>query len=133
MTILLKTSAEMGLTFDDVALVIQWNKRDLPNALSVDELEERLNPKGYPTAEAIARDGKGVFPTLKLISKLVIDRLNKEHAPATKRRRTGTGTNSTTGEARAATPNPALLQRRRCRNSGDAGSTCSRARSSLQQ
>ena len=83
--------AEMGLTFDDVALVIQWNKRDLPNALPVPELEERLNPKGYPTTEAIARDGKGVFPTLKLISKLVIDRLNKEHAPATKRRRTGTG------------------------------------------
>jgi signal recognition particle receptor subunit beta len=80
--------AEMGLTIDDIPVVLQYNKRDLPNALSVADLDAQMNPNRYPTYEACARDGKGVFATLKEISRLVIEKLNKEHAPAANRRRT---------------------------------------------
>jgi len=82
--------AEMNLTLDDVPLVIQYNKRDLPNAMSVADLNAQINPMGVPTHEGVAREGKGVFATLKEISRLVIERLNKEHAPAANRRRTNT-------------------------------------------
>ncbi len=80
--------AEQGLNLDDLPLVIQWNKRDLPSALPVAELNAKLNPLGVPTVEAIAKDGKGVFPTLKELSKIVIEKLNRENAPGAARRRT---------------------------------------------
>lgn len=92
--------AEMNLTIDDVPLVIQYNKRDLPNAMSVADLNAQLNPMGVPTHEGVAREGKGVFATLKEISRLVIEKLNKEHAPAANRRRT----NTALGAAPTATP-----------------------------
>jgi signal recognition particle receptor subunit beta len=87
--------AEMGLTIDDtsspgfVPVILQYNKRDLPNALSVAELNAQMNPQNFPTYEACARDGKGVFATLKEASRLVIEKLNKEHAPGARGRRTG--------------------------------------------
>ncbi len=92
--------AEMNLTIDDVPLVIQYNKRDLPHAMSVADLNAQLNPMGVPTHEGVAREGKGVFATLKEISRLVIEKLNKEHAPAANRRRT----NTSLGAAPANTP-----------------------------
>jgi hypothetical protein len=49
-----------------------------------------MNPMNAPVFEGVAREGKGVFATLKEISRLVIERLNKEHAPAANRRRTQT-------------------------------------------
>jgi hypothetical protein len=82
--------AEMNLTIDDVPLVLQYNKRDLPNALSMADMNAKINPMGVPAFEGVAREGKGVFATLKEISRLVIERLNKEHAPAANRRRTNT-------------------------------------------
>jgi signal recognition particle receptor subunit beta/Na+-transporting methylmalonyl-CoA/oxaloacetate decarboxylase gamma subunit len=97
--------AEMGLTVDDIPVVLQYNKRDLPNALSVPDLDAQMNPNGYPTYEACARDGKGVFATLKEISRLVIEKLNKEHAPAANRRRTAS--NLPPAQAQGATPVPA--------------------------
>lgn len=97
--------AEMGLTVDDVPVVIQYNKRDLPNALSVADLNAQMNPGNFPTHEACARDGKGVFATLKEISRLVIEKLNKEHAPAANRRRTAS--NLTPVQPASATPIPA--------------------------
>lgn len=95
--------AEMNLTLDDVPLVIQYNKRDLPNAMSVADLNAQLNPMGVPTHEGVAREGKGVFGTLKEISRLVIEKLNKEHAPAANRRRTNTALGAAPA-APAATP-----------------------------
>ena len=82
--------AEMSLTIEDVPLVLQYNKRDLPNALSIADINAKLNPMGAPVFEGVAREGKGVFATLKEISRLVIEKLNKEHAPAANRRRTNT-------------------------------------------
>jgi signal recognition particle receptor subunit beta len=83
--------AEMNLKLEELPLVLQYNKRDLPNAMSVADLNEQINPMGVPVFEGVAREGKGVFATLKEISRLVIEKLNKEHAPAANRRRTNTG------------------------------------------
>jgi signal recognition particle receptor subunit beta len=54
-------------------LVFQYNKRDLSDISSVEELEKLLNPNGFPRFEAVATDGVGVFDTLRCISKLVLD------------------------------------------------------------
>jgi len=57
--------------------VLQYNKRDLPEVMSVDELNELLNEKGWPVFEACASDGKGVFDTLKYVIKIVLDNAKK--------------------------------------------------------
>jgi signal recognition particle receptor subunit beta len=65
--------AEIGLTLESVPRVFQYNKRDLANILSLDELNESLNPDGsIEWHEASATNGTGVFETLKAISKLTL-------------------------------------------------------------
>ena len=65
--------AEIGLSVEDVPLVLQYNKRDLSNILSVEELDTALNPgRRYESFEASAANGTGVFETLKGISKLTL-------------------------------------------------------------
>lgn len=73
-----KNLAEHGLNVDTVPYVIQFNKRDLPNVIPLDEMQKVLNPKGRPFFEAVAFEGKGVFETLKEIAKQVIFELKKE-------------------------------------------------------
>ena len=63
---------EQGNDLEELPIVMQWNKRDLPNSTSVDDLEKSLNKWGSPSFEAVASDGEGVFETLKMISKLVL-------------------------------------------------------------
>ncbi len=64
---------EQGLELERIPCVIQYNKRDLPNAMPVDELREALNPQGkLHDFEASAASGKGVFETLKALAKLVL-------------------------------------------------------------
>jgi signal recognition particle receptor subunit beta len=55
--------------------IIQWNKRDVPSALPVHVLERYLNRRRAPSFEAIAFEGKGVFATLRAISKNVMAQL----------------------------------------------------------
>ncbi|KDA54044.1 hypothetical protein EG19_01325 [Thermoanaerobaculum aquaticum] len=72
---------ELGIDFDSVPLVLQYNKRDLKNILSVEELNAALNPDGkYPYFEAIATQGVGVFETLKAITKLTLKTLRARMA-----------------------------------------------------
>ncbi len=66
---------EHGYDPDKIPLVIQYNKRDLPNAAPVDELRKLLNPKNLTDFEAIATKGDGVFDTLKSVAKLVLQEL----------------------------------------------------------
>ena len=94
--------AEMGLAAEDLPLVLQYNKRDLPGAMSVADMNAQMNPLGAPTFEACARDGKGVFATLKEVSRLVIEKLNRDHAPAANRRRTASSLTPVGGAAQAA-------------------------------
>ena len=55
--------------------VIQYNKRDLPTALPLAALDERLNPRKLPAFEAVAIQGTGVEDTLKGVTKLLFQRL----------------------------------------------------------
>ena len=50
---------------DEIPVILQYNKRDLPNALPTEIMNERLNPRGLPFYEAVALKGIGVEETLK--------------------------------------------------------------------
>ena len=67
--------AEYNLTLDNIPWVLQYNKRDLANAMTVERMERDLNTRGIPSFEAVASEGLGVFATLKAISKLILNRL----------------------------------------------------------
>jgi mutual gliding-motility protein MglA len=69
--------AEHGYSLEKIPYVIQYNKRDLPNALPTEELRQLLNPIGVLDYEASARSGQGVFETLKAVSKLVLTELKR--------------------------------------------------------
>jgi signal recognition particle receptor subunit beta len=77
--------AEYGKSLANTPLIIQYNKRDLPDAMPVEELNRLLNPNGAPFFEAIANSGQGVFPTLKALAAAVLESIhtqNKGGAPA---------------------------------------------------
>lgn len=70
--------AEIGTNLDDIPLVIQLNKRDLPNIAEVGTMLDALDPERRGEhVEAIAASGVGVFETLKLISKLTLRTLRR--------------------------------------------------------
>jgi signal recognition particle receptor subunit beta len=73
---------EEGMTWQSVPIVIQFNKRDLPDVLAVDALQEGLGLGALPYIEGVATQGKGVVETFKLISKLtfvdILRRLQKK-------------------------------------------------------
>lgn len=64
-----------GRELADIPLVLQYNKRDLPDCVPVPILEARMNPLRVPHFEAEAARGIGVFDTLRAVSKAVIDKL----------------------------------------------------------
>jgi signal recognition particle receptor subunit beta len=68
---------EQGYSLEQLPFVLQYNKRDLPQVMPVDELRQALNTRGVADFEAAARDGVGVFDTLKAIAKLVLIELKK--------------------------------------------------------
>jgi signal recognition particle receptor subunit beta len=59
-----------GVAFEGMPVVIQYNKRDLADILSVEAMQEALGLSSYPFVEAVASAGRGVTETFKLISKL---------------------------------------------------------------
>lgn len=63
---------DQGYDLSKIPLVMQWNKRDLPNIVPIEDLQFQLNKKKHPAFEAIATNGPGVFETLKQISKAVL-------------------------------------------------------------
>ena len=69
--------ADQGYDLNRVPYVVQYNKRDLPNVVSVDELRSMINPNRVPDFEAVAPTGVGVFDTLKAVAKLVLTELKK--------------------------------------------------------
>lgn len=73
-----KNLKDQGLSLDAMSFVIQYNKRDLPNVVPVDEMNRVLNPKSVPVFEGVAAIGTGVFDTLKEIAKMVIFELKKK-------------------------------------------------------
>jgi len=69
---------EQGLDPLKIPLVMQYNKRDLPNIVPVDELQKAVNPRNLEWFEGVAPAGTGVFETLKAIAKLVLQELQKK-------------------------------------------------------
>lgn len=68
---------DQGLNLEKIPYVVQYNKRDLPNAAPLEEMKSLLNKENVPDFEAVATVGNGVFDTLKAISKLVLVELKK--------------------------------------------------------
>jgi hypothetical protein len=69
---------ENGFDLASIPYALQFNKRDLPNAMSVEQMQRDLNVKGEPAFEAVAPKGIGVFETLKAVAKLVLQDLSKK-------------------------------------------------------
>ncbi len=69
---------EMGIPIEEIPLVIQYNKRDLPDAMAIDKLNKIINRINAPYTESIALEGKGVLETLNLITDLIMDSYEKE-------------------------------------------------------
>ncbi|MER3478911.1 MAG: gliding-motility protein MglA [Meiothermus sp.] len=68
--------AEYGIRPEDVPLVLQANKRDLPDALPMEMIHAVIDPEGrYPIFEAVASNGTGVFDTLKAVSRQVLSKV----------------------------------------------------------
>jgi mutual gliding-motility protein MglA len=68
---------EQGVDPRQIPIVLQYNKRDLPEVMSVDELDDLLNYRDLPRYEARALAGAGVFDTLRGISEQVLRRLSQ--------------------------------------------------------
>ena len=65
-----------GYDLTKITFAVQYNKRDLSNAMEVEELRSQLNPGQVPDFEGMAVEGKGVFETLGAVSKLVVQTLS---------------------------------------------------------
>jgi hypothetical protein len=68
---------EQGFDIAKIPYVLQLNKRDLPSAMPVDELQRQLQVKGEPVIEAVATQGVGVLTTLKAVARQVLVELRK--------------------------------------------------------
>lgn len=69
--------AEHGYKLDTLPYVVQYNKRDLPNAADLDYMKMHLNPSQVPDYEAVATTGIGVFDTLKAVAKQILIELKR--------------------------------------------------------
>ncbi|MDT8340148.1 MAG: ADP-ribosylation factor-like protein [Longimicrobiales bacterium] len=65
-----------GYDLKEIPFVIQYNKRDLPDAIPVEDLRAQLNPMGVPDFEGVATEGRGVFETLTAVSRHVVKALS---------------------------------------------------------
>jgi signal recognition particle receptor subunit beta len=72
---------EYGKSLATLPHIIQFNKRDLPDAMAVDELNKLLNAHGAPCFEAVANTGQGVFPTLKALAARVLETIHTGARP----------------------------------------------------
>ncbi|MBX3020742.1 MAG: gliding-motility protein MglA [Bdellovibrionales bacterium] len=68
-----KNLEQQGYDIKDIPLVIQYNKRDLPNAVPLAEMRAALNKYNSVDFESTASEGKGVFESLRTVSKAIIN------------------------------------------------------------
>ncbi|HEX4953003.1 MAG TPA: GTPase domain-containing protein [Thermoanaerobaculia bacterium] len=69
---------EHGLDLTTIPYALQFNKRDLPEVVTAEEMYRVLNYKREPTFEAVATTGVGVFDTLKAVAKQILIELRKK-------------------------------------------------------
>jgi len=110
---------EIGLVLDDIPLVLQLNKRDLPSVATVESMLDMIDPeRKYDYVESVASTGVGVFETLKMISKQTLRTLRRRmtgEEPLKTTARRGTGEvaafrvkEDLRGTVAGATPTPAV-------------------------
>jgi signal recognition particle receptor subunit beta len=92
-----------GMNLQEMPLVLQYNKRDLANLSSVEDLNAKLNKFKAPFFESVATTGLGVQETLKAVTKLVLLHLTRKYDP---KAQAAAGRPATA--ARAAAPRPAM-------------------------
>ncbi len=68
--------AQHKIKIQEIPLVLQYNKRDLVGAMPIERMESELNTLGLPSYESVASEGKGVFATLRGISKILLNNLS---------------------------------------------------------
>lgn len=71
---MIENLAQYKINLEDIPWIVQYNKRDLDDALSLDQMESAINLHKVPAFESVALDGRGVFATLKALTGLVVDR-----------------------------------------------------------
>jgi len=98
---------EYGKSLATMPHVVQFNKRDLPGALSVEELSKSLNTHNAPFFEAVAATGQGVFPTLKGLASLVLKHIQSESNSGPRPSMAQTGFHQAPRMSPAAAPAPA--------------------------
>jgi signal recognition particle receptor subunit beta len=69
---------EYGMCLDDLPWVISYNKRDMPDAMPMEELERELNPYGVPSFPSVAVSGEGVFEAFEKVSQMLMQRLEAQ-------------------------------------------------------
>jgi len=69
---------EYGMCLDDLPWVISYNKRDMPDAMSIEELDRELNPYGVPSFPGVAVTGEGVFEAFEKVSEMLMERLDAQ-------------------------------------------------------
>src|SRR5688572_4728234 len=72
--------AEHGIKLSEIPVILQFNKRDLPEVLSLDEMNAMLNRFNAPIYEAVATTGIGVHETLRAATRLVLNSLKERYA-----------------------------------------------------
>jgi hypothetical protein len=115
---------EYGMCLDDLPWVITYNKRDMPDAMPIEELERELNPNGVPSFGQVAVSCQGVFEPFECVSNLLMERLEAQlrgdpakakrpaAAPVAASVPTQAAVREMTEAIRAATPSPAALPTR---------------------
>ncbi|MBI4698683.1 MAG: GTPase domain-containing protein [Nitrospirae bacterium] len=64
---------------DDIPVVLQYNKRDIDNIMSIDEMNQDLNKRNEPIFEAVAVQGKGIQATFDTVKDIVVKYIAKKH------------------------------------------------------
>jgi signal recognition particle receptor subunit beta len=115
---------EYGMCLDDLPWVITYNKRDMPDAMPIEELERELNPNGVPSFGQVSVSCQGVFEPFECVSNLLMERLEAQLRgdPSKAKRSAGpaaapppaaqAAVREVTEAIRAATPAPAALPTR---------------------
>ena len=67
--------SEQGRSLEEMPHVVQFNKRDLDNLLSIDEMKDKLNRYDAPCYEAVAFKGDGVLETFKALAAMMLDKV----------------------------------------------------------
>ena len=102
---------EYGYDIATLPIILQYNKRDLPDIMSIEELNQLMNTNNWPVFESVAHKGKGVFDTLKLIIKMILDKAKKsDTARKIEDSKTGSAPVTAAEPVSASEPAPELVQ-----------------------